>query len=103
MRPAEAKKSPQLPVTHAIRAAVLACLVGTTNQGCVAGFYAYGSPTYGAGYPTSPSAYYYGMPQPCVPPLPTVTTVGSRPYYFARPMGPTTVVVSPSHSYARCP
>ena len=96
----EAISSPQKSLKNIIRSAVLACLMGTSNQGCIV---AYASPTLGTGYPTSPSAYYHGMPQPCIPPLPTVTTVGTRPYYFARPVGPTTVVVSPSHPYYRCP
>lgn len=95
------KKSPLPEITPSlkstVRGAILACLLGTVGAGCTvraAGYIAYPQPVY---VPTP------GGMVPCVPPVPTVYTVGRRPYYFAQPLGPTTVVVAPSHPYYLCP
>ncbi len=99
MRPLQEISTPQLSVKKLIRSALLACLVGAGNPGCAVH-------ADWLGYTTYPAPVYVTTPRgrvPCVPPLPTVSTVGRRPYYFARPLAPTTVIISPSHGYYLCP
>lgn len=90
----EASSFPQLSTKYLIRSALLACLVGTNNQGCLL-------QPYGTNMMYMPSVYYRGIPRRCAPPLTTVI-VPNRPYYFARPLAPTTVIVAPSHGTYVC-